>query len=76
VVFDWREEDGMERQRTELSTRRDRTARRATPERDDTALVARYERLLAALERSAVSRERTGLATRLGRNRLNRPTRT
>jgi hypothetical protein len=59
----------MERQRTDFNTRRSRAAREdgSVSGRDDAALVARYERLLAALERSAASRERTSLATRLGR---------
>jgi hypothetical protein len=56
----------MERQRTDANNQPGRE-RGAVSGRDDAALVARYERLLAALERSAASRERTSLATRLGR---------
>lgn len=64
-----------ERQRTESGATRGR-GRELFPARDDTALVARYERLLAALERAAATRERTGLAARLGREQLRRPGRT
>jgi hypothetical protein len=65
----------MERQRTANATRRDREGRGETPDREDLALVQRYERLLAAIERIAASRERTGLSARLGRSHLHRPTR-
>ena len=65
----------MERQRTATRPSRSPAERErvATPERGDPALVARYERLLAALEREAATRVRDGLATRLGRGHLSRP---
>jgi hypothetical protein len=62
----------MERQRADTIMTRGRE-REAGPGRDDAALVARYERLLAAIERAAAARERTELATRLGRDQLRRP---
>ena len=67
----------MERQSSANTTRRGRAVRgrEETPDRGDPALVERYERLLAAIERIAASRERTGLSTRLGRMHLHRPTR-
>jgi hypothetical protein len=67
----------MDRQQPDLTTRRARAAngRGAPPDRHDAALMARYERLLAALERTAASRAHTGLATRLGRGQLHRSTR-
>ena len=61
----------MERQRAKTIAARGRE-REAGPGRDDAALVARYERLLAAIERAAAARERTGLGDRLGRNQLRR----
>ncbi|MFN8511379.1 MAG: hypothetical protein U0232_14740 [Thermomicrobiales bacterium] len=65
----------MERQRIATTPRRERAARERemVPEHGDPALVARYERLLAALEREAATRVRDGLATRLGRGHLSRP---
>jgi hypothetical protein len=72
--FGHREEGSVDRQQPDLIIRRARAARGrdATPDRHDPALMARYERLLAALERTAASREHTGLATRLGRGQLHR----
>jgi hypothetical protein len=61
----------MERQRADTITTRGR-GRGTGAERDDAALVARYERLLAAIERAAAAKERTGLGDRLGRNQLRR----
>ena len=61
----------MERQRADTITTRGR-GRGTGAGRDDAALVARYERLLAAIERAAAAKERTGLGDRLGRNQLRR----
>jgi hypothetical protein len=67
----------VERQRTALTTpsKRATRGRDATSQQGDPELVARYEKLLAALERAAVSRQRTDLSTRLGRGQLKRPAR-
>jgi hypothetical protein len=62
----------MERQGTDTIAARGR-GRGAVPGRDDAALLARYDRLLAAIERAAAARARTGLSARLGRDQLRRP---
>jgi hypothetical protein len=66
----------MARQQAESNDRRNRAARgrEETPDRRD-PMVERYERLLAAIERIAASRERTGLSARLGREQLHRSAR-